>query len=78
MVGILAADRWPNCSIEVAGVIVAIAVAAWLLRWSLAVDALVACGFFFLHSARTTDTPGLILASSLGEGAQPITVRGAI
>ena len=78
MVGILVADRWPDCSVAVAGVIAAIAVTAWLSRRSLAVYALVACGFFFLHSARTTDTPGLILARSLGEGPQPITVRGAV
>ena len=46
MVGILVADRWPDCSVAVAGVIAAIAVTAWLSRRSLAVYALVVCGFF--------------------------------
>src|ERR1700736_3530295 len=77
-VGILVADRWPDSSLTIAVMIAAIAVAAWLSRRSLAVHALIACGFFFLHSARTTDTPGLILARALGEGTQPITVRGAV
>ena len=78
MVGILVADRWPDCSVTLTGVIALIAIAAWLSRRSIAVYALVASGFFFLHSARTTDTPGLILARSLGETPQPITVRGAV
>jgi len=78
MVGILVADRWPDCSLTLAGVLSAIAVAAWSLRRSVAVYALVACGFFFLHSARTTDTPGLVLTRSLGEGPRPVTVHGAV
>ena len=77
-IGILVADRWPDCSLTLAGVSSAIAVAAWFAHRSLAVYALVALGFSFLHSARTTDTPGLILARSLGEGTQPVTVRGAV
>src|SRR2546423_5243559 len=77
-IGILVADRWPDFSLTLAGVVAAIAIAAWLSRRSVAVYALVASGFFFLHSARTTDTPGLLLARSLGEGTQPVTVRGAV
>jgi competence protein ComEC len=77
-VGILLADRWPDCSLTLAGFVAAIAVAAWLSRKSVAVYALVAFGFFFLHSARTTDTPGLLLARSLREGPQPVTVHGAV
>jgi len=77
-VGILVADRWPDCSLMLAGVLAAIAVAAWFWRRSVAVYALVAFAFSFLHSARTTDTPGLILARALGEGPQPVTVHGAV
>src|SRR5438874_1770903 len=77
-VGILVADRWPHCSVAVVAGIAVIAVAAWFSRRSLAVYALVASGFFFLHSARTTGTPGLELARALGEGAQPVTVRGTV
>jgi len=77
-IGILIADRWPDCSLTLSGVIAAIAVGAWLSRRSVAVYALVTSGFFFLHSARTTDTPGLVLARSLGEEPQPVTVRGAV
>jgi ComEC/Rec2-related protein len=77
-IGILVADRWPDCSLGLAGVCAAVAVAAWLSRRSIAVYALVAFGFFLLHSARTTDTPGLILARALGDGPQPVTVRGTV
>src|SRR4030088_1554341 len=76
-IGILIADRWPDCSLTLAGVIAAVAVVALLSRGS-AVYALVAFGFFFLHSARTTDTPGLSLAYTLGEEPRPITVHGAV
>ncbi|HEY2139257.1 MAG TPA: ComEC/Rec2 family competence protein, partial [Chthoniobacterales bacterium] len=77
-IGILLADRWPHYSVASAGLAALIAVAAWLSRRSLAVHTLVGCGFFFLHSARTTDTPGLILARALGEEPQPITVLGTL
>jgi predicted membrane metal-binding protein len=77
-IGILIADRWPDCSVNVIGVIAALAAAAWFSRQSLVIYGLIALGFFFLHSARTTDTPGLVLARSLGEGPQPVTVRGAV
>src|ERR1700682_6245151 len=77
-VGILVADRWPDCSVTLAIVIAAIALAARLSRRSLAVYALVAFGFFFLHSVRTTNSPGLELAGSLGEEPRPVTVRGAV
>jgi competence protein ComEC len=77
-VGILAADRWPQFSATLAMVIAALAVVAWCSRRSVAVYALVALGFFFLHSARTIDTPGLRLARSLGEDPRPVTVRGAV
>lgn len=78
MAGILVADHWPSCSVTVAGVIAALSIVAWLSRWSLAVYALVVAGFFFLHSARTTETPGLLAARALGEAPRPITVRGAV
>ena len=77
-IGILGAERWPDCSVAALGVIAAVAAAAWLLRRSLGVYLLVASAFFFLHSARTTETPGLILARALGEEPRPVTVRGAV
>jgi ComEC/Rec2-related protein len=77
-VGILLADYSPDCSITVAVVVAAIAATALVTGRSLVVYALVGCGFFFLHSARTLDTPGLTLARGLGEEPQPITVRGAV
>src|SRR6266481_4166567 len=77
-VGILAAEPWSQFSVPLAMVIAALAVVAWFSRRSLAVYALVALGFFFLHSARTIDTPGLRLARSLGENPRPVTVRGAV
>jgi ComEC/Rec2-related protein len=78
MVGILVADAWPNCSFTVAGLIAALSVAAWLLRRSLALYAAVAMAFFFLHSARTTKTPGLRVAQLTGNAPRPITARGAV
>jgi ComEC/Rec2-related protein len=78
MVGILAADRWSQFSVTLAIVIAALAGVAWFSRRSLAVYALVALGFFFLHSARTTDAPGFRLARSLGEEPRPVTVQGAV
>src|SRR5438045_1153709 len=77
-IGILGAERWPDCSVAALGVIAAVAAAAWLLRRSLGVYLLVASAFFFLHCARTTETPGLILARALGEEPRPVTVRGAV
>src|SRR3954453_14851881 len=77
-VGIVVADRWPDCSARIAVIIAAIAIVAWLTRRTLAVYALLGCGFFFLHSARTTDTPGLIAARSVGEGTRPVTVLGVV
>jgi competence protein ComEC len=78
MVGILVADRWPNCSVRVATAIAVLSVVAWLSRRSLALYALVVGGFFFLHSARTTETPGLVTARLLGDAPRPITVHGAV
>jgi len=77
-VGILVADSWPHCSVTLAIVITAIAIVAWLSRRSLAVYVLVAFGFFFLHSVRTTNSPGSELARALGEEARPVTVYGAV
>ena len=74
--GILAADHRPQFSVTLAIVIAALAIVAWFSRRSFAVYALVALGFFFLHGTRTTDTPGLRLARSLGEEPRPVTVHG--
>lgn len=78
MIGIVVADSWPSTSFVVAVVVAASAVAAWFSRRSLAVYVFVVLAFFFLHSLRTTETPGLTLAAALGEGPVPITVRGAV
>ncbi|MEY2584712.1 MAG: competence protein ComEC, partial [Verrucomicrobiota bacterium] len=78
IIGILLADRWSNHSLTLTGVFAAIAVAAWLSRRSVAIYVLVAAGFFFLHGARTLDTPGMELARALGDAPRPVTVRGAV
>src|SRR5689334_4110956 len=77
-IGILAADNWPQPLKTVALIAVAISVAAWFARSALLVYALVAAGFFFLHCARTVDSPGLVLARTLGASPRPVTVRGAV
>jgi competence protein ComEC len=78
VLGILAADNWPRHS---AGLVTAIGVVALLslvTRRSLPVYLLVALGFFFAHSLRTTASPGLELAQSLGEQPQPLTIHGTV
>jgi len=40
--------------------------------------ALVALGFFFVHSVRTTDTSGQRLAARLGDGPRALKVTGAV
>src|SRR6266403_350330 len=77
-VGILVADSRPHYSVTLSFVIAALAVVAWWSRRSLAVYALVAVGFFFLHGVRTTDSAVLELARSLGEEPRPVTVLGAV
>ena len=78
MVGIIVADDWPRLSPTLAVVLVTTSIIAWFSRRSVAVYAVVAVGFFFLHSLRTIETPGQQLASSLGKEPRPITVRGAV
>jgi ComEC/Rec2-related protein len=77
-IGILVADNWPLPLATAAMIAGALAVAAWFARRALLVYALVAAGFFFLHCARTIDSPGLVLARTLGDGPRPVTVRGAV
>ncbi len=78
MAGILVADCWPNCSVTVTTTIAVLSLVAWLTRHSLAVCALVAAGFFFVHSVRTTETAGLVTARFLGSEPRPVTVQGAV
>jgi len=77
-IGIVAADNCPRHSITVAAIVGALALGAWFARRSLVVYAVVAAGFFFLHSARTMDSAGKELARTLGESPRPVTVRGAV
>ncbi|MEN3369504.1 MAG: competence protein ComEC [Verrucomicrobiota bacterium] len=47
-------------------------------RNSIAVYALVASGFFSIHSLRSSDTPALRLARELGEQPRPVSVIGHV
>lgn len=76
--GILVADCAPNHSPFLGIALAALAVAALLTRNSVAVYALVATGFFFLHSVRASDSAASQLARELGEQPRPVTVRGAV
>src|SRR5690348_10040168 len=78
MIGILTADNWPHASIPVAAIVGLLALITWFARSSVLVYALVAGGFFLLHSIRTTGSPGMKLARSLGDEPRPVTVRGAV
>lgn len=77
-IGILAADNWPQPLTMMALILATIALAAWIARTALLVYALVAAGFFFLHCARTVNSPGLVLARTLGDSPRPVTVRGTV
>ena len=76
--GILVADFAPNHSPILAVTLGAMALTALLWRHSLAVYALVAVGFFILHSVRTADSPGRRLAAELGEKPRPVSVAGSV
>ena len=76
--GILIADFAPNHSLALAIALAILALTALLSRNSLAVYALVATGFFYLHSLRTSDSPALRLARELGEEPRPVSVRGFV
>jgi competence protein ComEC len=77
-VGILSADFWPNCSALPLIVVAIFAAIALVSRNSSAVYALVAAGFFSIHSLRSGDTPALRLARELGEQPRPVTVIGHV
>ena len=77
-IGIVAADNWPQPLRTTVLIVGAIALAAWFARSALLVYALVAAAFFFVHCARTVDSPGLALAKTLGDAPRPVTVRGAV
>jgi competence protein ComEC len=77
-VGILVADCAPNHSLAPAIALALLVLTALLSRNSLAVYPLVATGFFILHSLGTSDSPGLRLASELGETPRPVSVLGCV
>src|ERR1044071_2858852 len=76
--GILIADFVPNDSLAPAITLAILAATALFSRNSLAVYALVATGFFFVHSVRMSDSPGLRLARELGGDPRPVSVLGYI
>lgn len=76
--GILLADFAPSNSLALAAALAVLALTALRMRNSLAVYAVVAFGFFLLHSVRTSDSSGLRLARELGNEPRPVTVRGAV
>lgn len=76
--GILVADFAPNHSLILAVPLGILAVTALFWRHSLAIYAVVTTGFFILHSARTTDSPGRRLAAELGEKPRPVSVAGFV
>ncbi|MEY2561433.1 MAG: competence protein ComEC, partial [Verrucomicrobiota bacterium] len=77
-IGILVADFWPNCSATLAILLAIVAAIALLSRNSIAVYALVAAGFFSIHSLRSSDTPALQLAREFGEQPRPVSVIGHV
>lgn len=76
--GVLIADCAPQESPALAVALAVLALIALVARKSLAVYALVATSFFYLHSGRTIDSPALHLARELGGEPRPVTVRGAV
>ncbi len=81
MLGILAGDFFSipqNVIFPVAGVLAAVALLVLIWPRPLVVYLLVVVGFFLLHNIRTIGTPGLRLASWIGEGSRVATVTGVI
>ena len=76
--GVLIADFVPIHAPWFVGGLVALALLALFRQSTLATYALVATGFFFLHSSRLTESPGLQLARNLGERPRAVTARGAV
>jgi competence protein ComEC len=76
--GILVADLAPSCPPALIAALALAALIALLSRNSLAVYALAAGAFFFLHSLRTTESAGMRLARQLGSEPQPVTVEGSV
>jgi competence protein ComEC len=76
--GILVADFAPNHSLALAIALAILALTALLSRNSFAVYALVATGFFILHSLSTSASPALRLARELQEKPCPVNVLGCV
>jgi competence protein ComEC len=76
--GILIADSAPNHSPVLVTALATLALTALFSRNSVAVYALVATGFFFLHSLGTSDSPALRLAHKLEEKPRPVSVLGCV
>jgi competence protein ComEC len=76
--GILVADFRPGSAPSVAIALGALGIATFFTRASPLVYAFIASSFFFLHSLRTSDTPGIQLARELGEEPRPATIRGTV
>jgi len=76
--GILVADCAPNQSWPpVVAVAIFALIALVTCNWC-AVYAVVASGFFLLHSFNRTDSPGLRFARDLDQNPYPVTVRGTV
>src|SRR5450759_2157739 len=76
--GILVADFAPNRSLVLAIALAILGLTALLSRNSFAGYALVATGFFILHSLSTSDSPALRLARELGEKPRPVSALGCV
>ena len=76
--GILVADFLPGSGPGFGIALAMLGLATAFSRASPAVYAFVAAGFFFLHSLRTSDSPGLQLAREVGEQPLPATIRGSV
>ncbi|MFL6588791.1 MAG: ComEC/Rec2 family competence protein [Chthoniobacterales bacterium] len=72
------ADSWPTHSTAVLVALIVLGVVAWTTRKTLALYAVVALGFCVVHSFRTTDSPGLILARTIGNEPRPVTIHGTV
>jgi ComEC/Rec2-related protein len=74
----VAGDSWPQSLILLAAIAGGLALLTGFTRSALLVYALVATGFFFLHCARTVNSPGIVLGRTLGNDPRPVTLRGAV
>ena len=76
--GIAIADCAPSTSATTIVLVIGLGVCGLVLRRTFFTYLIVSAAFFYLHSARVTDSSGLRLARAIGSGVNAVSVRGVV